>query len=44
MQTFAAYLKDKLQDERFRKMYDEERQLAEPSLRLVVAQKNRPVQ
>ena len=37
MQTFAAHLKEKLQDERFRKMYEEERQLAELSLRLVVA-------
>lgn len=37
MQTFAAHLKEKLQDERFRKLYKEERQLAELSLHLVVA-------
>ena len=37
MQTFAAHLKEKLQEERFRKMYEEERQLAELSLQLVVA-------
>ena len=37
MQTFAAHLKEKLQDERFRKMYEEERQLAELSLQLVAA-------
>ena len=37
MQTFAAHLKEKLQDERFCKLYEEERQLAELSLHLVVA-------
>ena len=37
MQTFAAHLKEKLQDERFRKMYEEEKQLAELSLQLVAA-------
>ena len=37
MQTFAAHLKEKLQDERFRKMYEEERQLAELSLQLAIA-------
>ena len=37
MQTFAAHLKKKLQDERFRKLYEEEKQLAELSLQLVVA-------
>lgn len=36
MQTFAAHLKEKLQDKRFRKLYEEERQLAELSLQLVV--------
>lgn len=36
MQTFAAHLKAKLRDERFRKVYEEERQLAELSLQLVV--------
>lgn len=37
MQTFAVHLKEKLQDEPFRKLYEEERQLAELSLQLVVA-------
>ena len=37
MQTFTAHLKEKLQDERFRKMYEEERQLAELSVQLVEA-------
>ena len=37
MQTFAAHLKEKLRDERFRKVYEEERRLAELSLQLVVA-------
>ena len=37
MQTFASHLKEKLQDKRFRKMYEEERQLAELSLQLAVA-------
>ena len=37
MKTFAAHLKEKLQDERFRKMYEAERQLAELSLQLVMA-------
>ncbi|MDE0144957.1 MAG: helix-turn-helix transcriptional regulator [Nitrospira sp.] len=37
MQAFAAHLKEKLQDERFRKLYKKERQLAELSLQLVVA-------
>lgn len=37
MQTFAAHLEEKLQNERFRKLYEEERQLAELSLHLVVA-------
>ncbi len=35
MQTFAAHLKEKLQDERFRGVYEKERQLAELSLQLV---------
>ena len=35
MQTFTAHLKEKLQDEHFRKMYEEERQFAELSLQLV---------
>ena len=37
MQTFTAHLKEKLQDARFRKMYEEERQLAELSIQLVEA-------
>ena len=40
MQTFAAHLKEKLQDERFRKMYEEERHLAELSLQLAIARGN----
>ena len=37
MQTFTAHLKEKLEDERFRKVYEEERQFAELSLQLVEA-------
>lgn len=37
MQTFTAHLEEKLQNEWFRKLYEEERQLAELSLQLVVA-------
>lgn len=35
MQTFKAHLQEKLQDERFRRLYEEERQLAELSIRLL---------
>ena len=35
MQTFKAHLQEKLQDERFRRLYEEERQLAELSVRLL---------
>lgn len=37
MQTFASHLKEKLQDKKFRKMYEEERQLAELALQVAVA-------
>ena len=37
MQIFAAHLKEKLRDERFRRVYEEKRRLAELSLQLVVA-------
>jgi DNA-binding Xre family transcriptional regulator len=35
MQTFTAHLNEKLQDVRFRKMYEEERRFAELSVQLV---------
>lgn len=34
MQTFKAHLNNKLQDPRFRRLYEEERQLAEFAIRL----------
>jgi DNA-binding XRE family transcriptional regulator len=37
MQTFAAHLEEKLKDERFRRVYEEERQLAELAVQLVEA-------
>ncbi len=37
MQAFTAHLKEKLQDERFRRVYEEERQLAELSVQLLEA-------
>ncbi len=37
MLTFAAHIEQKLKDERFRKMYEEERQMAELAVRLALA-------
>ncbi len=37
MQTFKAHLNDKLQDPRFRQLYEAERQLAELAVRLLQA-------
>ncbi|MCY3713528.1 MAG: helix-turn-helix transcriptional regulator [Gemmatimonadetes bacterium] len=37
MQTFAAHIEQKLKDERFRKMYEEERQMAELALKIALA-------
>lgn len=37
MRTFAAHIEQKLKDERFRKMYEEERQMAELAVRLALA-------
>ena len=34
MRTFRSYLREKLKDERFRRLYEEERQLAELSLKI----------
>jgi len=34
MRTFRAHLREELQDERFRKLYNEERQVAELSLHI----------
>ena len=34
MRTFRSYLSEKLRDERFRRLYEEERQLAELSLKI----------
>ena len=40
MQTFAAHIEQKLKDECFRKMYEEERQMAELAVRLALARDN----
>ena len=37
MQTFVAHIEEKLKDERFRKMYEEERQMAELAVRIALA-------
>lgn len=37
MQDFADHIEQKLKDERFRKMYEEERQMAELAVRLALA-------
>lgn len=37
MRSFRQHLKERLLDERFRKLYDEERQLAELSLKILDA-------
>jgi transcriptional regulator with XRE-family HTH domain len=37
MMTFREHLKEKLKDDRFRQLYEEERQLAELSLRILDA-------
>ena len=37
MRSFRGHLQEKLQDERFRRLYEEERQLADLSLRILEA-------
>ena len=37
MQTFAAHIEQKLKDERFRRMYEEERQMAELAVKIALA-------
>lgn len=37
MQNFADHIEQKLKDKRFRKMYEEERQMAELAVRLALA-------
>ncbi len=37
MRTFAAHIEQKLKDERFGEMYEEERQMAEWAVRLALA-------
>ena len=37
MHTFAAHIEQKLKDERFRRIYEEERQMAELAVRIALA-------
>ena len=37
MRTFSTHIEQKLKDECFRKMYEEERQMAESAVRLALA-------
>ena len=37
MQNFAAHIEQKLKDERFRRMYEEERQIAELAVKIALA-------
>ena len=37
MQTFVAHIEQKLKDECFRKLYEEERQMAELAVRIILA-------
>ena len=40
METFKKHLQEKLQDEHFREMYDEERQLLEMAVKIVGTRKH----
>ena len=40
MRTFREHLKEKLKDKRFKELYEEERQLAELSLRIISAREH----